>query len=341
MKYHVTNFNRNSSYDCAVWHSVIRFLEQLYDYTLVEDIGEAELIILCTTWTDDFDFNADLASRVSATARVVVFDFWEFGAETLPSMKVLGTGRCSYDNWAAYVPLENWIRSLETRVVLHLVRELVKGEATDCIRPIEYANTESVIQAVPEVVPLDAYITRPIDILLIFGDSNPCRFELMGSLIERGTRQGWRTNLCLNVNTLSKLLPGFPTMVLLYQRWNDRLPIEQVYHLQSQSKITVSLSGNGFKCFRHAEAPFGSLMALQDNPLEWSVPWVNGEDCIVLPNHIGTNRINAAGASDMLFNLLHAPAKLYPLYVAAQLKAKHYLGSQYAAYIHESITKAL
>jgi hypothetical protein len=78
--------------------------------------------------------------------------------------------------------------------------------------------------------------------------------------------------------------------------------------LYKQSKIVISAWGIGRKCFRDAEAPFDSVMAIQETYYHYSYPWIDGKNCIKLPNKISENgleQIDEEAAVDIILYYLN------------------------------------
>ena len=62
-----------------------------------------------------------------------------------------------------------------------------------------------------------------------------------------------------------------------------RLPINTVYKEQEKSKICISVEGGSYKMARHHEITLNSVVAIHPYDYEYSYPWVDGNNCIVLP----------------------------------------------------------
>ena len=128
--------------------------------------------------------------------------------------------------------------------------------------------------------------------------------------------------------------------------------MNDILHAQSMSKISVSLNGCGVKCFRHSESPVNSLMALQDNVLEWTYPWTE-ENSILLPpkRHSSSNILPGQLNSDltewenldtvlsirMLIRLLNNPRHIYSKYVLGVENCRKYLLKNYIPYLKSII----
>ena len=64
---------------------------------------------------------------------------------------------------------------------------------------------------------------------------------------------------------------------------SPRLPINEVYKKQEESKICISVEGGSYKMVRHQEIVLNSVVAIHPYDYEYSFPWIDGFNCIVLP----------------------------------------------------------
>jgi hypothetical protein len=108
------------------------------------------------------------------------------------------------------------------------------------------------------------------------------------------------------------------------------------------AKISISMNGAGRKCFRSAEASYNSVMALQENNLEWSSPWINGANCIELPNKPDSVLIDENKAYGRLMHYLDSPKYLYGMYLQGIDNWKSYEVGKYSTeYVLKSTERAL
>jgi hypothetical protein len=108
----------------------------------------------------------------------------------------------------------------------------------------------------------------------------------------------------------------------IYTPYYNRIPISEVLKWQAKFKISVAMPGNASKCYRHTEAPIGSIMAMWNQDLEWAYPWVHMENCIKLEpknEFIGLKEALSVKSE-----------KLYKIYQASQETIKKYHVSCYA-----------
>jgi hypothetical protein len=120
-------------------------------------------------------------------------------------------------------------------------------------------------------------------------------------------------------------------MALMYTPHYRRLPMEKVMWLQSQAKITISLYGNGMKCFRSVEAGYNSVMAHQaPERLKWAYPWIDRHNCIGLANKLGTDRLDLDKAIETLhYWAVVDHGALYTLYEHGVMHNQHYVADTY------------
>jgi hypothetical protein len=90
---------------------------------------------------------------------------------------------------------------------------------------------------------------------------------------------------------------------------------DEMYELQSQSKITVSLPGSGEKCFRSSEAPLNSVMAMLDynSSILWQAGW-NETNCVFFGDSVLDHEDNPDYGRDLKWEL-NNPEQLYQKYL--------------------------
>lgn len=177
------------------------------------------------------------------------------------------------------------------------------------------------------------YDNRPTDILMAWGYSNVDRPHMHAELFKRHSR-------------FSPTIPAL-TKEDVYHYWNNgqrcplallhlpeyrRIPMTTLLGIQRHAKVSVSLSGNGTKCWRNAEAACNSLLAQQaPDVVQWSYPWIADHNCIGLPNIAGTGGLDVPRAAEVLeHKIVMDHGSLHHLYVQCVQNANHYFSDRYA-----------
>jgi hypothetical protein len=176
---------------------------------------------------------------------------------------------------------------------------------------------------------------RPIDIFMNFGVTGKSRKVFKKALIDKFKNS---RKIITEYKNLSEM-NSVGNIVILERPYLDRIPIEEVFRIQSLSKITVSLNGNGTKCFRDAEAPFNSLMARQENNMIWVYPWIDRINSIILPSIEDGNFNNTLNIEKSLKKLEISlnNDNLYSVYVDCVLNSRKYFYKNYMNYICDNI----
>lgn len=198
---------------------------------------------------------------------------------------------------------------------------------------------------------------RPNDIFMLWGWSNHCRAILHGELIKSvPSRDPWGKILVTDERDLNNFdCKG--KVVVIYKHHTHRLPFSQLISLQGQSKFTITMRGEGEKCFRHSEASYNSTMAMMDTQSEWTYPWIDGKNCISLPvkktdlPRAGkvdipcfTVGIDEVGSVEKLYSYLTGDKKdlLYDIYVEGTKHVSKYRFENYTKdYVIEEINEKL
>lgn len=110
-----------------------------------------------------------------------------------------------------------------------------------------------------------------------------------------------------------------------------KMPFGEIMDKQRTSKISISLEGGGQKGTRHNESSCSAVMALQGSPLKWTYPWVDMENCILLPYKFNGRdwRIDVGKAYDKLMDCLSDISSLYKIYLNGVENNKKYSAQTY------------
>jgi len=323
--------------------------DQIFSQFQHSSAEDCDFVGLGITHMNGWDFNEEEFNRIKSK-RFIIFDFTEYGWSNVNVQHIYGRSDGKYDHLFSnknYLKLNKALKDVDIRV--YFKRELPKALWTPLIQPIEYPclfeNTY--------IEPVENYINRPIDIFFNWGWSNPSRPSLHAAFYRMAEE--------LNFSVVSDIRhvqgekrdhPNRPLVLTQFTPHHSRFSMNDILRAQSMSKISVSLNGCGVKCFRHEEAPVNSLMALQDNVLEWTYPW-NEENSIVLPpkRHSSSGILPGKLSEDltewenldadlsvrMLMRLLNNPKHLHSEYVMGIQNCQKYLLKNYIPHLKSII----
>lgn len=369
MKVFLTSGDKKGKLDGSVQDHLFRTSEK----TSLED---CELIFLVITHFDDYQPDYELFERIAASGKkIVVVDYLEYGWDKLETDHIFGINTEDFINLFAckeYIHLDAFLKANIDKVLIYFKRELPlnsKVKAPFKILPIDYTGILRILpKSIPEIPfseydkpqSFEEFNSRPIDILMIYGRSNPSREKLHGEIMKQAHENGW--NIITNFSSLQHKelsengkIKQKNLVVLLYQQHFERLPMAACLKLQQNAKITVSLNGCGRKCFRHAEASYNSVMALQENGLQWAFPWIGvpfidlpkhelikDNNCIELPNIKESPLLNTVDSTVVLNGFLKTPEALYKIYLNGIAHWEKYETKYYTEnYFFKNIKEAL
>lgn len=282
---------------------------------------EADAVIVPVSYREKFCFNQRL---LEIKGRIIVIDYTEFGWEAGTKQNVLGSGAIRtfghldseqwgmLDQWAAGAP-----------IIAHFKRELLRRDASDVLMPVEYLCR----LPIPPRQSREEFTRRPMEVFSSWGLSNPVRQVLHGDIFKNAHTSGihvvdaWDQDQHFDGRTWDSKWPvDGKVWATIHCPHYNRKPMNEVMRWQHRAKLSVSLPGSGVKCFRSAEAPIGSIMALQEDDVAWTYDWVDGENCIRL----------ARGKE--FESLLDATRRdLYDIYCRAQETIARYQPRNYVA----------
>lgn len=308
MKLIIQSADANDNIDPTIREHLLAYLP------CVGSLTDADAVIIPISYHPNFQFNESLNKLDRKT---IVFDYLEFGWDAGDKENRLGRGidrpwfsHLESDEWTK---LDKWAR--ENPAALTFKRELFEKDRSDSMIPCEWPCR----LPVPPLQSEEEFSARPFETFHCFGYSHPSRPRLHGDMFHAMADKG--------INVLDSFdeyrgqsFNHDRIWISVYTPYYRRKPIEEVMEWQSRAKISVSLPGAGVKCFRHSEAPVGSIMALPSDSLAWAFPWVSGENCV---------RLDA----NNLFVCLEAWTKynhLYDIYVASQENIDRYRSQRYA-----------
>lgn len=339
MKAFTTIFHKGHQYD-----PTLSYLFKAFE--IVNNVNDCDIVILPITYQDNYIFDHNLMEEVERSGKkIVIVDFVEYGWDVPYPSHIFGVNtkvwQSKFRN-LEYFKLDEFIYRNASRVVLYFKRELVAGTGFDApfkILPAEYPG----VSTLPEnpTSTFEEFNNRPIDVIMVWGLSNPSRPILHGEFVKQSALNGQHLVSNLDHVTICQKRGDKRMVVMAHVPDFARIPNQIILHLQSLAKISISLNGAGKKCFRHAEASYNSVMALQENELEWSYPWTDMENSILLPNRSkGDMNIDEQRSYHIIRSCLDKPEQLYNMYLSGISNWRNYEVNKYSSdYILKEIEK--
>jgi hypothetical protein len=317
------------------------------DFT--RDDERPEVLILGVSYFADFAFDQVKADHLAAQGvKIVVLDFLEFGWNVAQDHK-LGTGDGQYFGAprAEYLKLDRFLA--EHAPAAYFKRELPIATSHPDLLPIDFVNFND---PAPVAVEKGDFLSRPIDAWFCGWHTSPSRTHFYGWCLEQNAlafytwsgmpiveKPVFRHHVCLHWGELNEHAGG---KFFLMPVWHaERRPFKEMLELQSKAKIALSFNGCGRKCFRDYEAGITGLFARQENGLQWAFPWLDGVNCIMLPNRPGSTLIDPLASYQSLCAWLDRPDDLFGLYQASIANARQYHWQNYLNHLTKIIFSRL
>jgi len=252
----------------AISHYMNMFFENSKSYERTYSVVDSDFVFLFLEYDENFLFDRIKAKEIKEK-KIIVFDY----VETFNKTYMLGMERVISSN-------SDWIEMgdfclKEINIISYFKREYkinndYKNKKYD-IHPLDFIST------IPEALEYpflgaNQYKLRKKDLLMIFGNSNISRINFSNFLINKD-----------EIKCDIQLRDCY-----------RRLSIYEVFSLQLDAKLSVSLHGYGEKCFRDSESSVNSIILLQEGTVKYSYDWIDGYNCIKLPN------CNSSGSENLL-----------------------------------------
>lgn len=202
----------------------------------------------------------------------VLADFCEYGHDfAFPETHLFGFNTDLFkrsfegDEWEKF---DDFVRNNPPK--LYFKREIFKDAVGDMAIPIEYPAMYSP----PPIQSKQEFGERVLECFFSWGYSSERRRQLHGEIWKRAKDFGYM--VCDNLYYLSAFIKneGNP------KKWMTacishyvRHPMNEILAVNGMAKVSVSLPGAGNKCFRNAESPLNSVMALPKDNVVYSYPW--------------------------------------------------------------------
>lgn len=260
-------------------------------YQLLEKV-ETTLPIVLVAWTEEFQFNEELLK----ISKYILCCFCEYGWDAnLAESHIWGKNSENYSRYynGDWIKFDNWIK--ENPPALLLKRELFKKDVSDKIVPIEYPSRH---KASPQSK--EEFNARPISVFHYWGRSNENRLILHGNTWVNAPKYNY--SVCDNIYYLNPFLQDgewADRWVTLNIPHYARQPMETIIQINGLSKISISMSGAGHKCFRHGEGSLNSVMATENLSLAWAYEWNETNAIFIEPGYEIPALINALKREDL------------------------------------------
>jgi hypothetical protein len=340
MKAFLTIFHKGHAYDPTL-SSLFKAFEK------VDNVRDCDVVILPITYQDNYVFDHDLMEEVQRSGKkIVVVDFVEYGWDVKRPDHIFGVNTGQWKDKFKnedYFKLDEFINRNSERILVFFKRELVKNgvKAPYKILPAEYPGVVN-LPEYNQFCTFEEFNNRPIDVIMTWGLSNPSRPILHGELVKQSALNGWHLVSNLDHVTTCQKRGDKKMAVIVHIPDFARIPIHIILHLQSLSKISISMNGCGKLCFRHTESSYNSVMAFQEYNMERSYPWVDGVNAIELPNRPNSVLIDENESYKKIRKWLDSPVELYEMYLNGVSNWKNYEASTYSnEYILKEIQKTI
>lgn len=299
--------DKNGSTDSS-YHSLITKINSKYPIVVV-------------SWVENFVFNDALLGLTD----YVLICYCEYGWNyEIKDSHIWGvnkdnSGRYSGGDWDKF---DDWVKSNPPKILFK--RELLNKDVSDKVQPIVYPCLveEQPIQSREE------FNNRPISVMNYFGRSNENRFLLQGKIWEHASKRGF--SICDNIYYFNSFMQHEQgeKWCSLHIPYYSRIEIANIMVINGMSKISISLYGAGYRCFRNLEAPVNSVMLLKEDDLSWDWDWIDGVNCI---------KFKEFGDELKVIDEWLASDDLYDVYVRGVWNCNNYRLGTYIPYLENKI----
>ena len=342
LKFFVTSFDKSRAICNIVNDKILRNLVKFCgeDFQRVRDINDSNVIFVIHNYRKDYIFDSELAKVVTKLNKpIIMFDFVEAGVHKFPSIFAGIRGIERYSN-KSFEGFFDFFATQLPNVKLYFKRELLESEDLTkfpfVVKPIEYSSRLPKYNKDTK----EEFNKRLIDIYMVWGYSNYARPLLHAELMKRQAYRSSSQLICSHSYLYRTTTPH--KVVLIYTPYFLREPLSVILEAQRNTKISISLNGNGQKCFRHSESPWNSIMAMKDTNLVWTYPWIDGKNCIRLPVVGETRKLDEVASVKKMDCYLNQPDKLYQIYLEGSKTMDDYTESHYVPkYIAKEILEVM
>jgi hypothetical protein len=289
-------------------------------HSLISKIN-VNIPIVLVSWVDDYIFNDVLLNLND----YILIDYTEMGWDwdlNKSGTHVFGANSDNFTRYCnqEYKKFDDFVKNNPPK--LYFKRELLKQDATETLLPIEYTCNNQV----PEIQTKEQFNARPINVFQSWGRSNENRLRIHAEILLHSYKKGFQVcdNLYYTNGYLSE--EKGEKWVSLWIPHYARIDIQNLLQINNLSKLSLSWSGAGFKCFRTAEAPINSVMVMHKNNFEWTFGW-DETNCILVDYFKEIEQIEQALSRE----------DLYYVYVKGVENCKKYQLENYIPYLENII----
>lgn len=292
-----------------------------------ESVEAADVVVVPVSYIPEAEINPAL---LDLRKPWVMIDFLEyFRAWDEKETHVMGVNDPPLDHYKTeqWCVLDDWISA--NPPIAYFKRELLLKDRSDWLLPIEWPCSITI----PPIVERDEFEARNFELFNCWGLSNHDRAKFHGEIFMKMGEN--RLHVAASLDQMDYLNQN-PHEMGDSRAWATvfiphfcRIPMNLLIVRQMMAKIACSFPGSGTKCFRHAEAPVGTVMALPYDQFAWGIPWTHGENCIRF--HDFDSLVNRIPYLD-----------LYQIYLAGQETIRRYRMKAYARdYVAAEIQRVL
>ncbi len=281
-------------------------------------VHDADVLVIPISFYGDYQFRRDLPSLIGSK-RWIMVDFLELGLDwrfdgTIDT-HVLGRNSANFPRVAG----SEWMRldcfTRDHPPLVYFKRELLAREHSDWLQPIEFPA----YLPIPTLQSKEEFDSRPIEAFHFWGLSHPSRPRLHGDIFRHSYDEGYEVLSEWAHWTGFFNDPRKRVWASIHAPHFARVGIDYLQHYTQHSKLTVSLPGAGYHCFRGSEAIMGSIPVYMHSAVGWSYPFKHGENCIEIRDGKEWEDLNEAAHRE----------DLYDIYVESQKAAEFYSSPNY------------
>lgn len=323
MKFYITDFSEDNAIDnhTHFWcHEIPKYSE----HNIVNNINEADVILFGHVSRTNYKFKEENIGNKP----IVIIDYSELESNSLNDHFIgfnISSWFAQFEEWNK---LNDWLKSKQNQIKIYFKREFEKKLYHPNIPtyPIEYLVFDSYFWN-QQIQNFEDFNKRIFNFAIFFALSSISRPLLVSKMIEKC----FCNNMCFDERILEcdeYNKPSFinqPGILILYKPHFFRIPHNKMMDLYSKSKIAISLHGAGRKCLKEPEVSFNSVSAIQETNQYYSYPWIDDNNCIVLPNKKDNPfLIDAEKSVDKMLKYIEQPEKLYQIYLNSHKNSLNY-----------------
>jgi len=299
--------NKTGEVDSA-YHSLVKHINSKYPIVMV-------------SWSENFVFNDALLGLKD----YVLICFCEYGWDfKIIDTHIWGKNSEQFKRYyqSDWIKFDNWVKENPPKILFK--RELLKKDVSETVKPIEYPC----ILPICNIQTRGEFNNRPINVFQYWGRSNENRIRIHGEIWKHAFEKGFQP--CDNIYYINNYLAeekGEKWITLWMPHW-ARVEMSNLLVFNGGSKLSLSWSGAGFKCFRTMESPVNSVMVMHNNNFSWSFDW-DETNCILSDNGTEIETIELALKNE----------NLYDIYVNGMLNVNKYRLENYLPHIEKLINE--